>query len=260
MMRKIKYQLFTLVELMVAMAILVIMMGFLFEFVIGAQRIWSASSRKTSLFETAQIVFSLFEQDFQNAIITDEPGRSIPCFVHKAGQSSSNYPIGSGYEEVFCWFVSQSEELSTQKDVDKIGACPILYFFIREEGSKPVYSLYRVPIDKDTIVSQSIDCFDYIEADKTKIINNYYTPIKNNRISKNLEKLADNVVDFNIEFVNDAASSLPRIARITLTLFSPQEIKNYYERVETGNLSASSAREAEILLHSNTFSKILFLN
>ncbi len=256
MMRKIKYQLFTLVELMVAMAILVIMMGFLFEFVIGAQRIWSASSRKTSTFETAQIVFSLFEQDLQNAIITDELGRSIPYFVHRTGHNSTNYPIGSGYKDVACWFVTQATELDASQGVDKIGACPMLYFFSRDN-----YSLYRVPIDKDSIIGQSINCFDYIEIDNAHFVSDFYTPIKDNCITQNLEKLADNVVDFNIAFVNDGTSSIPKIARITLTLFSPKDIKNYNERIETGgDLSTSSAREAEVLLHSNTFSKIIFLN
>ena len=66
---------FTLVELMVAMAILLLMMGFLFEFVIGAQRTWNASTGKTALFEQSQIVFEYLGKDLNNIrykSITDE--------------------------------------------------------------------------------------------------------------------------------------------------------------------------------------------
>jgi len=59
---------FTLVELMVAMAILVIMMGFLFQFVNGARRIWTASASTAEAFDDAQIVLQVMENDLKHLI------------------------------------------------------------------------------------------------------------------------------------------------------------------------------------------------
>ena len=59
---------FTLVELMVAMAILVIMMGFLFQFVNGARRIWMASTATAEAFDDAQIVLQTMENDLKKIV------------------------------------------------------------------------------------------------------------------------------------------------------------------------------------------------
>ena len=40
---------FTLLEILVAVAVLVIMMSFLFQFVISAQRVWAASTARTAI-------------------------------------------------------------------------------------------------------------------------------------------------------------------------------------------------------------------
>ena len=81
-----KSRAYTLVELLVAVAILVIMMGFLFQFVIGAQRIWSASEKKASAFDTAQIAMDVIETDLHNmqyASDDDAPGRTMPFYLWK---------------------------------------------------------------------------------------------------------------------------------------------------------------------------------
>ena len=70
MKRPVRYtqKYYTLVEIMVAMAILVIMMGFLFQFAIGAQRIWSASESTSTTFDQAQIALQLLENDLQSVL------------------------------------------------------------------------------------------------------------------------------------------------------------------------------------------------
>ena len=76
---------FTLVELMVAMGVLVIMMGFLFQFTIGAQRIWNASSRQTISFSTAQVVMDVLNDDLQNMRYSNDAYETMPFYVRKDG-------------------------------------------------------------------------------------------------------------------------------------------------------------------------------
>jgi len=59
---------FSLVELMVAMAILIIMMGFLFQFVNGARRIWMSSTVTAEAFDDGQIVLQVMENDLKNIV------------------------------------------------------------------------------------------------------------------------------------------------------------------------------------------------
>jgi len=59
---------FSLVELMVAMAILLIMMGFLFQFVNGARRIWMATTATAETFDDGQIALQVMENDLKNIV------------------------------------------------------------------------------------------------------------------------------------------------------------------------------------------------
>ena len=86
--RTAKKRAFTLVEIMVTMAILVVMMSFLFQYVIGAQRIFTSSNRQAVLFDDAQIVLGLMENDLQNMVVSNEPGKEIPMFYHKGTYDS----------------------------------------------------------------------------------------------------------------------------------------------------------------------------
>jgi len=65
-MRRFRKHPFTLVEMMVAMAVLVIMMSFLFQFVIGAQRIWSSSSGTADTYDQASILLTYMQKDIAN--------------------------------------------------------------------------------------------------------------------------------------------------------------------------------------------------
>ena len=72
---------YTLTELLVAVAVLMLMMTFLMQFVIGSQRIWYASSSTTSLFDKAQVVFSILETDLKQSLFSNEKGETIPMYL-----------------------------------------------------------------------------------------------------------------------------------------------------------------------------------
>ncbi|MBR4673998.1 MAG: type II secretion system protein [Victivallales bacterium] len=251
-MSKNRKKAFTLVELMVAMAVLVIMMGFLFQFIISAQRLWSSSNSDTAIHTQAQIVFSMFETDLQNAIVRNDSGYAIPYLVTADAEDSAHYPIGMHHNRVYCCFLAQTSDLTG--DAADMGASLIAYVFIRTNGDTPVYKLYRLILDDD---------FDYVNVEASDLynkINDKISSIDNN--SQNI--LAENVVDCNIQIRNTSATeATPKVARMTITFFDPDKIPNYEERIKSsGDLSSSDDRETKLQDEFNctySFSKIITL-
>jgi hypothetical protein len=72
---------FTLLELMAAMVVLLIMIGFLFHFIISSQNLWSASERNARIYENAQVFFDLLERDLTGAMVSTVPGQEIGIWI-----------------------------------------------------------------------------------------------------------------------------------------------------------------------------------
>ena len=134
-----KARAYTLVELLVAVAILVIMMGFLFEFIIGAQRIWRASESKATSFDTAQVAMDVIETDLHNmqyANDADAPGRTMPFYLWK---KSANEIVMAFYADY------KSSNFSAADDETKVGTYPVIYYYFKD-GTNPG-NLYRIALD-----------------------------------------------------------------------------------------------------------------
>lgn len=58
---------FTLIELLSAMAILIIMMGVLFQFLVSAQRAWNATNQSTEVYESSRVFLSVLGRDLDSA-------------------------------------------------------------------------------------------------------------------------------------------------------------------------------------------------
>lgn len=63
---------YTLLEVLAAVAVLVVMMGFLFQFTIGAQRIWTSTTVRTNMSGEADGIFAVLEEDLTNIFISGE--------------------------------------------------------------------------------------------------------------------------------------------------------------------------------------------
>lgn len=72
---------FTLLELMAAMVVLVIMMGFLFQFIISSQNLWSASERNARIYENAQVFFDLLQHDLNGTLTSKVPAQEISFWI-----------------------------------------------------------------------------------------------------------------------------------------------------------------------------------
>jgi type II secretory pathway component PulJ len=71
---------FTLVEMLASMAILVILMGFLFQFLSSAQRAWSLIETNTRIYENARVALDLITRDLQCAVASDTEDEEIPFY------------------------------------------------------------------------------------------------------------------------------------------------------------------------------------
>lgn len=73
-----KRRFFTLLEIMVAMAILLILMAFLFQFMTAATKAWRMSESNSRIQEQAGVILELLAKDLQNAVVSQSFGREIP--------------------------------------------------------------------------------------------------------------------------------------------------------------------------------------
>ena len=92
---------FTLLEVLAAMAVLTVLTGFLFQFLISAQRAWSITETNARIYEGAQVVFDCITRDLQGAITSETDGCRIPFFAGK------DTPINP--EDAFLCFVAAVE-------------------------------------------------------------------------------------------------------------------------------------------------------
>ena len=253
---KHKVNLFTLVEIMIAMAVLVIMMGFLFQFINSAQKLWSSSTRTSSVFETAQIVFDVIETDLKNAQFSSEPGKEIPFYVRTlatADVPNENTKMVGKYCGMFSNFSSTGTS-----DTEKVGTYPVLFFFNATDKK-----IYRCAIDQDK----------YTLADGTEVtgISNWYlfgsgftqdffAAFVDNCFDSNIDtidELAAGVEDIEIEPLFPAGETLnsfgfatvrPEAVKITLTLYDSEA-----DKLE------SAAKTVRIEETKRVFSKIVYM-
>lgn len=223
---------FSLVELMVAMGMLVIMMGFLFQFVIGAQRIWSASNRNASTFTDAQLVFSLIERDLHNAIFQyaeEFPGRGIPMYMENDATNFTNL------------FLVSTTAAPGAAAEDKVGYYPIIYSLVADAGPPPTppfpstpFILYRDVLDQEFTPPADPKSFAYFGSDETSLPSDWRSsPPRQEVLCRNIKALtlaALPAPDSNGKFLNK-----PRMIKLTLTLYEPNlganESSAYPERV-----------------------------
>lgn len=126
---------YTLVELLVAMAILVIMMGFLFQFVIGAQRIWNACEKTTSVFNSAEVTLNVMEQDLKSMRFSNDPGHTMPLYSYEKGNLVAFV--------FFSDFISNAYNASPPDDITKVGTYPVVFLY-----DKNAHKVYRYAIDQ----------------------------------------------------------------------------------------------------------------
>lgn len=275
-MQKNKY---TLTEILVAVAVLMIMMTFLFEFIIGSQRIWSSSAKTASAFDKAQIVFSIMETDLKQALYSNVKNETIPMYLKKESDSASTCE-GSNNTEVRFGIIARLDSKDRKKNdftfstennelsekIVKTTSFPLLYHFDRDK-----YRLYRLPLDTTSyVVSGSqkpfVNVKEYYGIDYTSVSLSVFDTVADQFDEQLKEILADDVLDFNIEVMPPAAvesngfmSSKPKAVRINITLFDHEKYPDFQRRGDITDSDGKKNQEDAILLDARTFSKVIFL-
>ncbi len=172
---------FTMLEILVATVVLVIMMGFLFQFINSAQKIWSASESISEIFDQAQLVFNMLEKDLQNLhFVSDQdyPGHAIPMgvindedghrfFLVTAVSSLNEENIGT-HLVMYVWEDAPAAELS--RNVLEVENSFFFYGCDPLENLQSLNTNLSVPLEREVIAagvhSFSIvplpeDCFDF---------------------------------------------------------------------------------------------------
>lgn len=252
---------FTLVEIMVTLAIIVVMMGFLFHFVIGAQRIWSATSKGSEMFEEAQIILQVLESDLKGMVCElaeDNPSGAFPVtFTRSASDELQELFFMSSQSAVNVDGLTTDEEKLTPR----VGVFPVYYKLVSVTGSgNPPFKLYRGVFDR---TFGTTDPFFAVGIENKANLGTEllaYLQAADAADSKLTiyDVLSENVETLKVKFypeevgTNGFLEIAPISAKIELTLRQAQS--------EAERKAAELNPEKEKDVSKRVFSKIVFLN
>ncbi len=141
---------FTLVEIMVAVGMLMLIMSFLFQFVLGSQRLWSASDHTGQVFDNAQLVMDMLGQDVRNLQYANQIGHSRPFYYADQGLSTITFEgkaLPASKTKMFM-FITQANEAA---DSQKTTLYPVIYIYVGDtcDDTEPLiqsiaFTLFRV--------------------------------------------------------------------------------------------------------------------
>ncbi|MBQ6470485.1 MAG: hypothetical protein IJJ33_00750 [Victivallales bacterium] len=249
---------YTLIEMMVAVAILVLMMGFLFQFVTGAQRLWAASTRTEEIFSTASTALEVMQNDFRNAQFSNETNRTLPFYLyHNSSPNILN-------QDVFCMFYTKFATTGTYANM---GVYPVVYYY-----DASAQTLYRVALDTNSITKKDNASVpisfnpaflfgaspDQFKTLVTTFKTSYLTSA--NITTYDFEKLATCVSGFNLY------ASFPTEANITggsdeiCTSYSPTAIKVTMNTFDPeANALQGTLKDKRIAETTRNITRIFFL-
>ena len=215
---------FTVIELLAAMAVFVVLMGVLFQFIGGAQDVWPRSKSNATIYENARVAMDLIARDLQGAVASDFPGQEIPFYYDSDNDqptmvSATNLTIGGSRAKLseVTYTTNSDNELVREVACD-IGSANEWDFYGKPSNW---YSNDRTQTSCDTAVvidgvrSASITCYaDYGEMPSAGTTTN--------------------------------TTVLPNYARISLTLVDP-------------NLLEDDVPQSEIDKSKRTFTKTVYI-
>lgn len=209
---------FTLLEVLIAVAVLIILMGFIFEFTIGAQRIWGATHARTSMTDEANAVLSVISEDLKQMQVSDEPYKEIRW----------HYTTNGGNLSQLVLFVAKSGD--TSGNLYKVN-----YLL---EGSNPPYKLYR---------SEKV-AWDKIGVDSASDLGGYSASDKDDDhlVAENITKLEFKPSDSNTELTNAGFAVKPKMVKLAVTVRTPESL---------GGTDSNSTDTSDVDL---SFSRVIF--
>jgi len=199
---------FSLVELLVSLAIFMIMMGFLFTLFNGANKAWSRSDSSTRVYDRGRAILNLISTDLQNAVVSKEKGAEIPFWT---GNTANG---GSFLFAAVCNMEPETTPITT--------LCEVFYKFDQTD-----HKIKRsVTYDKLAAGTNNPNWnFLGTTSNYPSSINSW---LHNDWNESQFQEIIDGVESCKIEFEfkpttnpPPSANILPRIVRITITIYDP---------------------------------------
>lgn len=275
-------RLFTLVEIMVALAMLMLMMSFLFEFVLSSQKLWRASENQARVFDDAQVALTIIGDDLRNMEYNNEVGRSLPYYRFKSTESNPlTMTVKVPGEEktvsvdVYVFF----SQFHSKNDTENMGVYPIVYVYVPSSVNRgeSVASrrLYRLQRDN---TAWSFFNEDFAEKSGTALASlAAFQSLFNGVVLSEDDLLLDNVSYFRLlaehgtgtagleddaQFTSAGfAREQPRSIRIELNVFSRDGVNQdeWAGAVTADGTASSDATDALLKQHERNFAKTIRL-
>ncbi len=246
---------YTLVEILAAMVVLIILMGFLFKFLGTAQQAWSASDGNTRIYQNAQIAFDLIAHDLRAAVADDTQGREIPFWINPRYTTFDTADTYDDWNEqdAIC-FVASIEPPNSVADTRM---CEVRYSLFTDDSTttatrrKQLYWLRRSITPDETGSAPGTD----------NPLWNFYgvTPNANPNLDDDWtdggdrHRIVDGVEEFSVRTLPASTGTrnrLPQAVKIKLTLVDP--------RAYTGDLPPE-LRAKMLRQTRRTFTRMIFL-
>ena len=235
---------FTMLEILVATVVLVIMMGFLFQFINSTQKIWSASESTSEIFDQAQLVFNMLGKDLQNLhFVSDQdyPGHAIPMGV-----------INTEDEHRF-FLVTAVSSLNEEN----IGTHLVMYVWQNESDE----STSESELSRNVLEEENSFFFygcDPAEAENSQdLTSNLPVPSEREVIATGVQSL--NIVPLPEGcFDSDGGyfTSCPKVVKVSLTLYDAAAVRQLQRSGVEFDNDTLDQKKSET---ARRFSKIIFL-
>lgn len=253
-MNKLHSHSFTLIEVLAAVAVLVIMMGFIFQFTSSAQKLWASNTGRTEMSAQANAVFSLLQEDLEHMYVVspeEDLDAQAGWYIRHKNPDDSTVSLFSNTAERplkdLCFF---TQDTAPQSPAIQAAIYPVRYHFvpgtpgeIYGEGTGKLYRYVESGVHWEKISEEFEDAGKGDTPD-------WYAPEPDAEADKEEYLLAENIQSITV--LSDAARDedgnprtanplrvRPRFLRVTITFSIPETLRNGARRTENTDMTFS---------------------
>ena len=208
---------YTLVEILVAVAVLVIMMGFLFQFTIGAQRIWVSTTARMTVADQAQGILNLLTDDLGQMVVDDTEGLEIGWYCSPAPKTAS-VSTPNNLQNLCFYTIERGAGTGSTFAFTRVN------YSLVQDATTSLYKLYRTA----SVVTEPK--WDLIGGDaKAPTNTNLIAAVEDDDhlVAENIVSLVIQA-DTNPDESNPAVGGTdqPRWIKVTVTVRIPEDLRN----------------------------------
>ena len=256
-MNKLHSHSFTLIEVLAAVAVLVIMMGFIFQFTGSAQKLWASNTGRTEMSAQADAVFSLLQEDLEHMYVVspeEDLDAQAGWYIRHKNPDDSTVSLFSNTAERpledLCFF---TQDIAPQSPATQAILYPVRYHFVPgtpgEVYGEGTGKLYRY-VQTDGVHWEMIS-EDFASAGKGDTPS-WYALEPATEDEKEEFLLAENIQSITIlsDVARDESGNIrpvtdnpfqikPSFLRVTITFSIPEHLRNGAKRTEGSDMTFS---------------------